>query len=170
MNLRGTLSIFVVSFIVGGCVAVVRTPSSAPPAAGEPLERRSLESAGEKLASVATALIGTPYRYGGDDPQGFDCSGLVFYAHDRIGVQVPRTTAEQLRAARRVARDSLAPGDLVFFRGRARKVDHVGIYAGGGRFIHAPRSGNVVTYGYLADPYYRAHFAGAGRFWTTPRN
>jgi cell wall-associated NlpC family hydrolase len=62
-----------------------------------------------------------------------------------------------------VKREELTPGDLVFFRTTARRVDHVGIYAGEGRFIHAPRSGHVVSYSYLDDPYYRAHFVSAGR-------
>ncbi len=59
--------------------------------------------------------------------------------------------------------DALTPGDLVFFRTSARRVDHVGIYAGEGKFIHAPHAGQVVSYAYLDDPYYRAHFVSAGR-------
>jgi cell wall-associated NlpC family hydrolase len=120
---------------------------------------------GTFVAREAAQLIGRPYRYGGDDLRGFDCSGLVFYAHDKRGIEVPRTADEQSRAATPVATDELVPGDLVFFRIRSRKVDHVGIYAGDGRFIHAPSTGQVVSMAYLDDPYYRRHMTGAGRFW-----
>lgn len=164
MDLRPTLTIFVVSFLAGGCAGTPRVPS-APGAEREPVGevRAAGESAGEKLVRIASSYIGTPYKFGGDDPRGFDCSGLVFYSYDRLGLQVPRTAADQRRAAQHVKRNELTPGDLVFFRTTARSVDHVGIYAGDGRFIHAPRSGHVVSYAYLDDPYYRAHFVSAGR-------
>jgi len=124
------------------------------------------DGTGERIARDAAKLIGTPYRYGGDEPsRGFDCSGLVHYTHEGQGLDVPRTAAAQSRAAKPVQIDALVPGDLIFFRIAAREVDHVGIYAGNGRFIHAPRSGNVVSFAYLDDPYYRRHLTGAGRFW-----
>jgi cell wall-associated NlpC family hydrolase len=165
MNLRATLTIFAISFIAGGCASTPPAPSASSAAEREPVGelRPTEETAGAKLVRIASDFIGTPYRFGGDDPHGFDCSGLVFYIYDRLGVQVPRTAADQRRAAQRVKLDALTPGDLVFFRNSARKVDHVGIYAGDGRFIHAPRSGHVVSYAYLDDPYYRAHFVSAGR-------
>jgi cell wall-associated NlpC family hydrolase len=162
MNLR-PLAVFVIAFIAGGCASVPRHPSPIAAeriAVGNPPDQ---DSAGEKLVRVAVGLIGTPYKFGGDDPRGFDCSGLVFYSFDRLGIEVPRTAADQRRAARGVKPDALTPGDLVFFRNSARRVDHVGIYAGEGKFIHAPRSGQVVSYAYLDDPYYRAHFVSAGR-------
>jgi cell wall-associated NlpC family hydrolase len=120
---------------------------------------------GALVAREAAQLIGTPYRYGGDDLRGFDCSGLVFYTHDKRGIEVPRTADEQSRAATPVPTDALVPGDLIFFRIRSRKVDHVGIYAGDGRFIHAPSTGQVVSMAYLDDPFYRRHLTGAGRLW-----
>jgi cell wall-associated NlpC family hydrolase len=79
---------------------------------------------------------------------------------------VPRTAAAQQRAARPVAAAELAPGDLVFFRIGGPDVDHVGIYVGNGRFVHAPRSGRPVLSDALDDPFYERRFAGAGRFWT----
>jgi cell wall-associated NlpC family hydrolase len=124
------------------------------------------DDSGARIAKDAAQFIGTRYRYGGDEPRkGFDCSGLVFYTHDREGLEVPRTAALQSRAAKPVPIEALAPGDLIFFRIASRQVDHVGIYAGKGRFIHAPRSGDVVSFAYLDDPYYRRHLTGAGSFW-----
>jgi cell wall-associated NlpC family hydrolase len=131
----------------------VETPPS-PPA-----------SPGETLAQEALAQLGNPYRYGGSTPAGFDCSGLVLHVHERAGIEVPRTAAQQFRAARPVDITDLAPGDLVFFRTQRRKVDHVGVYVGQGQFVHAPRSERPVSLERLDDDYYMPRFAGAGRFW-----
>jgi murein DD-endopeptidase len=165
--LANSLAIFLIAFVAGGCASTLRVPPQAggprdnvavpAPAAVEP-------SSGEKIVSIAAGFIGTPYRYGGENPKGFDCSGLVFYSYERMGVKVPRTAADQRRAAERISRSSLEPGDLVFFRSSKGRVDHVGIYAGDGKFIHAPNTGKVVSYAYLDDPYYRTHFVSAGRF------
>jgi cell wall-associated NlpC family hydrolase len=167
-NARTTLAIFLLSFLAGGCASRLRAPEVPD---GGPREQTSLapsaevEPAGSRVVGIAARLIGTPYRYGGDSPrEGFDCSGLVFYSFEQMGVKVPRTAADQRRAAERVKRSQLEPGDLVFFRSSKGRVDHVGIYAGEGRFIHAPNSGSVVSYAYLDDPYYRSHFVSAGRF------
>ncbi len=121
---------------------------------------------GAAIAALATSLIGTPYQFGGADAAGFDCSGLARYVHERVGVLIPRTALEQQRAAAPVPLAQLSPGDLVFFRLRRRAIDHVGIYTGGGRFIHAPRAGLAVEYGELsAGSFYARHLKGAGRFW-----
>ena len=120
---------------------------------------------GTKIAELAVSLVGAPYQFGGADAAGFDCSGLALYVHERVGLTIPRTAREQQRAARPVAAGELMPGDLVFFHIHSRRVDHVGIYAGDGRFVHAPRAGGVVTYGELGSDYYRARYSGAGRFW-----
>jgi cell wall-associated NlpC family hydrolase len=130
-----------------------------------PRASEAQEDGGAAIVRVADQLIGSPYHFGGADLEGFDCSGLAVYAHERIGLEIPRTAEEQKRAARPVPLDSLSPGDLVFFRIGARRVNHVGIYVGSGRFIHAPRSGGVVSYGDLTDRYYRRHLVSAGRFW-----
>jgi cell wall-associated NlpC family hydrolase len=167
VNLRTSLAIFLSAFIAGGCASALRVPQQP----GGPHERARVitpaeaqPTAGERVVGIAQGFIGTPYRYGGDNPRGFDCSGLVFYSFERMGVKVPRTAADQRKAAELVKRSSLEPGDLVFFRSSKGRVDHVGIYAGDGRFIHAPNSGSVVSYAYLDDPYYRSHYVSAGRF------
>ena len=138
--------------LISACGSIARTP--------EPQEQ-----AGAAIARVAAQLVGTPYHFGGADVQGFDCSGLAFYAHERVGLEIPRTAEEQRHASRPVPLAGLSPGDLVFFRIGTRRINHVGIYAGSGRFIHAPRSGEVVTYGSLSEGYYRKHLVSAGRFW-----
>ena len=136
-----------------GCAGTPRQPSAPP------------DTTGRTIAAVAASLVGTPYHFGGADGAGFDCSGLARYVHERVGLVIPRTAAEQQRAAHPVALGQLARGDLVFVGLRGHGVDHVGIYAGDGRFIHAPRAGLAVTYGDLDHGFYARHLSGAGRFW-----
>lgn len=111
----------------------------------------------------AMSLLGTPYQWGGAAPGGFDCSGLVRYVHEQIGIVAPRTAAEQFEAAREVNLRNLAPGDLLFFRISGSRVSHVAIYTGEGRFIHAPQTGRPVELRTLDDEFYRPRLAGAGR-------
>ncbi len=87
------------------------------------------------------------------------------FAYLAAGISVPRTTTDQYRAAREVKVGSIEPGDLLFFRIDSREVSHVGIYAGNGRFVHAPKAGRPVETRPLDDPYYRERLAGAGRFY-----
>jgi cell wall-associated NlpC family hydrolase len=113
--------------------------------------------------AIARDMVGTPYRYGGAGPAGFDCSGLVYYSYRKAGIHAPRTTTEQYRQSKRVQVSRLQPGDLVFFTISQDKLSHVGIYAGDGRFIHAPSSGKWVGYASLHNPYWRGRLIGAGR-------
>ncbi|MGH8267096.1 MAG: C40 family peptidase, partial [Steroidobacteraceae bacterium] len=104
--------------------------------AGMPPRSAVRPDTGTQIAAIAATLVGTPYHFGGADAAGFDCSGLALYVYQRVGLAIPRTARQQQRAAHPVALGELAPGDLVFFRIHSRRVDHVGIYAGSGRFIH----------------------------------
>lgn len=146
-----------------GALLAVTLAACAPFRPGLPGEPSTTEDRGAALLRVAESRIGTPYRYGGAGPDAFDCSGLVAYAHRALGVTVPRTAAEQFAAATPVPRQELRPGDLVFFRLSGRRVSHVGIYAGGERFVHAPRSGGHVRVESLEADVFRRSFAGAGR-------
>lgn len=119
---------------------------------------------GARIAATAHAQLGRPYRYGGRGPDAFDCSGLVHFAHAAHGIAVPRTTADQFDAATPVSARKLKAGDLLFFRfERGRKVTHVGIYMGDGRFVHAPQTGRPVELRRLDDPWYQDRLAGTGR-------
>jgi len=114
----------------------------------------------------ALGLVGTPYRYGGNSPAGgFDCSGLVqFVFLDSAGIRLPRSTRELVALdARRVDRDALRPGDLVFFNPGGGGASHIGIYVGEGRFVHAPSSGGTVRLDQLDAEYWRRTYAGARR-------
>ncbi len=124
---------------------------------------------GVSLVRTAEALVGAPYRYGGSGPDAFDCSGLVLYVHNQLGYRVPRTAAQQYKAATPVKPGKLEPGDLVFFKLSGRKVSHVGIYAGDELFIHAPQTGGHVRMASLQETYFRKSFAGAGRFYDEER-
>lgn len=114
----------------------------------------------------ALGALGKPYRWGGASPtQGFDCSGLVRYAFKTLeDLDLPRTSHGLSRVdAPSVERGDLQPGDLLFFRIRSRSVDHVAIYLGEGRFIHAPRRGANVRIDRLNTPYWKRHFQLAKR-------
>lgn len=114
---------------------------------------------------VAKKQINKKYRWGGTNPYtGFDCSGLMQYAYKASKVHLPRTAAAQYKHTKRVSMKNLQTGDLIFFhtrRTRAR-VNHVGIYLGGGKFIHAPRRGKLVSVSDL-NSYWRRKAVGAGR-------
>jgi cell wall-associated NlpC family hydrolase len=119
--------------------------------------------AARHAASFAKDMVGKPYRYGGNTPAGFDCSGLVHYSYSRAGFNVPRTTRTQLKAGEPVERNALRIGDLVFFDQEGRKFSHVGIYIGERRFVHAPSSGKRVRIDSLEKDYWRKHFVAARR-------
>jgi murein DD-endopeptidase len=150
------------------CVAVLLVLVGCASSPGRPEGTASAPPPGEKIAALAQTLVGSPYRYGGADPAGFDCSGLVFFVHHELGIDVPRTAVEQSFAATPVTAGDLEPGDVVFFRDPGPRVTHVGVYVGEHRFVHAPKTGRPVSYASLDDDYYRATFLGAGRFYTGP--
>jgi peptidoglycan DL-endopeptidase CwlO len=113
-----------------------------------------------QVVGIALQYLGTPYVWGGSSPAtGFDCSGFVAYVFAQVGVSLPHHAASQYSYGTPVSLDQLEPGDLVFFDG----LGHVGIYIGGGEFVHAPHTGDVVKISSLYESWYASTFYGARR-------
>lgn len=156
------MSVFFVQCLAGavllsGCVIV-------PARAGTNTRATNTAEApasGKRADVLATAkqYLGTPYRYGGMSPAGFDCSGYVLYVFNKAGVKLPHNAADQFRKYRRVERPR--PGDLVFFHTYGNDVSHVGIYAGNNLFLHSPRSGKTVEYTDMRIDYWKTRYRGA---------
>ena len=122
---------------------------------------------GDRLVSRAMKYLGTPYRYGGTTPAGFDCSGFVYYLYGAVfGQNIPRMPHDMAREGTPVAQSDLKRGDLVFF-GHRGTFTHVGIYAGNGQFVHATHRGSPVMVTALDADYYRQNYMTAVRL--TPR-
>lgn len=127
-------------------------------------------AAADDMVMTALTLMGTPYKYGGTSPdEGFDCSGLVQYIYrDISAVQLPRTAQEMSAlAGRDVSQQELTVGDLVFFRlGGGSRINHVGVYIGENRFVHAPRTGTVIRIDPFTDKYWMRYYVKARRLFT----
>ncbi len=133
----------------------LRSASGARVAAGN--------AVGERAVTIAMQQLGAPYRYGGSGPSGFDCSGLVHYSYLKAGRPVPRTTGRLWADTVAVGRSELEEGDLLFFSIEG-KMQHVGLYIGDGRFVHAPSTGRRVSVASLRSGYYDNAFLRGGRF------
>jgi len=116
-----------------------------------------------EIVGTARRFIGTPYRWGGTSPdEGFDCSGLTMVVYQLNGLKLPRSSRQQYRAGIPIGRDELLHGDLVFFAtAGGRRISHVGIYVGKGRFIHAPGRGKRIRTSLLTRRYYKTRYMGA---------
>ena len=154
MPLRVRVAFLLIAFAVAGC-------AGAPAKQGTPGNPQSATRA----AGYALKMVGKPYRYGGASPsRGFDCSGLVQYSYRHAGLDLPHNTDSQRRLAKPVRRAELKRGDLIFFDQEGRKNSHVGIYVGGGFFVHAPSSGKQVRKDRLDAPYWHKHLSDIRRF------
>ncbi|MGB5339275.1 MAG: C40 family peptidase [Gammaproteobacteria bacterium] len=161
--------ILLTTHLAAGCASEPPRQHSAPVTQKKPVKNQAAATGKprpgrHKGLDIATGMLGVPYHYGGASPRGVDCSGLVYYAYRKAGIEVPRTTGAQFNYAQPVRRSSLRPGDLLFFRLTSRSVSHVGIYAGGRRFIHAPSRGKRVSYASLDNPYWQQRIVAAGRY------
>jgi cell wall-associated NlpC family hydrolase len=161
----------VVVLCAGALSACASTSAMSRPAA--PTSSASVPgSLSEEVVQSALALVGTPYRYGGDTPQsGFDCSGFVEYVMGLEDVPMPRTVGEQYRVGQSVTRSRLQAGDLVFFSTTGPGPTHVGIVtdAEQGEFVHAPSDGSRVRLDRLDNEYWKRHWIGAKRVISGPR-
>ena len=121
-------------------------------------------SAGDKAADTALTMIGRPYKFKGDMPAGFDCSGLVRYSYLTAGVDVPHGTRALRNSTRSIGLRNARKGDLLFFVQEGKKYSHVGIYVGDDQFVHAPSTGGFVRRDSITDAYWKKHYLDTRRF------
>jgi cell wall-associated NlpC family hydrolase len=121
-------------------------------------------SAGDKAAGTALAMIGRPYKFKGETPGGFDCSGLVRYSYLNAGMDLPHGTKALLTVTRSVGLTNARKGDLLFFIQEGKKYSHVGIFVGNDQFVHAPSTGGLVRRDSITDPYWEKHYLDTRRF------
>ncbi len=143
-------------------------PSAAPPPPAVQAPPPAQDPA-ESLVSTALSFRGTPYRNGGSDPKGFDCSGFTQWVFAQFGVALPRAVEEQFKVGKKITSpEDLKPGDLVFFHTVARGASHVGIFVADDQFVHAPSSKGVVRVEYVNSSYWGRRFLGARRLELEP--
>jgi cell wall-associated NlpC family hydrolase len=165
----GRLFILVLSMVfIGVQLSACATVSKPASSKATPTRLKKQDSSLEPtytVIDIAEKLKGKPYRYGGVTPKGFDCSGFVQYAYRKAGMSIPRTTRDQYRVSQRLPLEKAKPGDLLFFKIDSRKLSHVGLYAGNGRFIHASTAKKRVADALLHNPYWRNRLIGIGRIY-----
>lgn len=148
--------------LTAACALVAALAISCSPPHVRQRSMRIPEIARGRVLQTAERYIGVPYSNGGSTPRGFDCSGYVQYVYRKNGLSLPRTASAQFACGTEISRRQLRPGDPVFFFiNSGTKVSHVGIYAGEGRFLHAPGIGKNVSAADLDNPYWKRRYAGA---------
>jgi len=150
--------------LLGGFITVLVLTGGCTSNRSSVVSHPYVDDTGQQLVILSRDLVGSPYRYGGQSPNGFDCSGLVRYVYGQVGITVPHSSQLLYKNAQKVDLDNIRPGDLLFFRVSKEKISHVGIYTTNGEFIHAPSSGKYVTVARLDNPYWEQRLVGAGRF------
>lgn len=141
---------------------VAKGPNSRPITVAYAPSRGS--SGSSSIVERALSLQGTSYVFGGTSKSGFDCSGFTKYVYSGSGISLPRTSYDQFASGTSVSKDNLQPGDLVFFTTYAKGASHVGIYIGGGRFVHAANPSSGVKTSSLSDSFYSSRYLGARRY------
>ena len=131
----------------------------------QPKQNKVDKDMGAIAARTAERFVGIPYRWGGENVvDGMDCSGFVRAVYNLCGISIPRTSREQFTAGEAVIKSDLRDGDLVFFGSSDDKINHVGIYVGNGKFVHAPRRGEEIKVTNVDESYFEKHFIGARRY------
>ena len=172
----GTLLISILLLGAAGCASTGAVPRPFPvpggtgpassPRPSEPTRPPGAAAPtgdGYAIAGTALALRGAPYRNGGADPSGFDCSGFIWYVFGQHGIRVPRTVDEQFHLGIDVGSAALKAGDLVFFSTQAPGPSHVGMVIGGDEFVHAPSSRGEVRVERISSGYWSQRYVGARR-------
>ena len=150
--------------LTAACASSRAVPQPFPrPGPARPPDTRPLSATDSALVDTALGLRGIPYRNGGADPSGFDCSGFVAYVFAQHGWFVPRTVGSQYSLGTAIDREDVRTGDLVFFTTVAPGASHVGIAISGTEFVHAPSSTGVVRVERLDERYWSSRFVGARR-------
>ena len=180
MGLVRLLTVLFLTAFAAGCAARgaipkpfpgAPAPDAAPPSPQpQPAEPDATEAASPAARLDATAVVetalsfrGVPYRNGGSDPTGFDCSGLVQYVFARHGLTLPREAREQFQLGEEVRLAGVEPGDLIFFETVAGGPSHVGVAIGGDEFVHAPSARGVVRVERFSAPYWASRIVGVRR-------
>ena len=136
-------------------------PHLAPP--NTPVGRAGERPAPDAVTATALEYLGVPYRWGGSTPRGFDCSGFTWYVFGRHGMELPRVAADQFRVGRRIDRNAVRPGDLLFFETISEGPSHVALALDADRFVHAPSRRGKVRVERLSSTYWAGRFLGARR-------
>jgi murein DD-endopeptidase len=152
LHYRLIIAVLCTLALFSGCVSAPPRPSGKYSAA-----------AADKAADTALTMVGRPYHYQGDSPDGFDCSGLVRYSYLSSGIDLPHGTASLMKRTVPILTRDMRRGDLLFFDQSGKKYSHVGILTSKNRFVHAPSTGKRVREESLDDPYWKKHFLGARR-------
>jgi cell wall-associated NlpC family hydrolase len=165
-SFRSPLLTFAIAAIVfaTGVAGLPRDAAAAvagtTPTRHAPKRSHPIRPFGARAATIAVRAVGVPYRWGGASPTaGFDCSGLVYWAYGRLGLELPHSSYALHELGRSVARSKMKAGDLLFFSG----LGHVGIYIGRGRMVHAPHSGSRVEIVRLGQSSYGGRLIGVRR-------
>jgi cell wall-associated NlpC family hydrolase len=153
-TIAGTIYLLMILAVVQGCTSASIPYTNTP----------RTDSTGTRIVTISKSLLGTPYRFGGDTPKGFDCRGLVQYVYKQVDIEVPHSSQMLYLQAKKIPLDKLQSGDLLFFKINGKTVSHVAIYLKNGHFIHAPSSGKSVSTARLDSRYWSTRLAGAGRF------
>ncbi|MEI6205198.1 MAG: NlpC/P60 family protein [Desulfuromonadales bacterium] len=135
------------------------------PGRPQPKTEKDEKDMGVIAARTAERFVGIPYRWGGENVvDGMDCSGFVRAVYNLCGLSIPRTSRDQYRAGGPVTKDNLQDGDLLFFGSSEENINHVGIYVGSGKFVHAPRRGEDIRMTAVDENYFEKRFIGARRY------
>lgn len=129
------------------------------------IQNMNRNHASQEIMLQSMSLIGTPYRFGGSDRSGFDCSGMIQHVYGQaLNVQLPRTAKDMAYRSRPINDSQLQVGDLVFFNTSGTPYSHVGIFIGNRQFIHAPSSNGTIRTASLDNPYFKSRYLGARTF------